>query len=287
MVKRTITSAAGIALLVLIFWTCERAPFVLNLVISLVAVLAVVEFLTAAGQKKRMGILISSGLYALLMPLVPLLETGAKIDSALSACVILTLFYAFFLFVYMILYHGSIQYHELASTLLFVLLIASSLTALPVVYSMGTWMHNSGTFYVVVLLVAAWAADIGAYLVGTFFGKHKLIPEVSPKKTVEGLIGGVVFNIACMLLMAWLYDALYANAGEQVRYPVFALAGLVGALISTIGDLTFSLVKRHHGVKDYGKIMPGHGGILDRIDSLVFVIPAVYVLFLFFPPVVG
>jgi len=285
MLKRTITSAAGILLLVLVFWVSERAPFVVNLVISLVAVLAVVEFLTATGQKKKAGILIPSGIYALLMPAMPFLEEIEKLDSALSACVVLTLFYAFFLFTYMILHHASIQYHEIASTLLFVLFIVSSLTVLPAVYSMGN-RTNSGAFYVVVLLVAAWAADIGAYLVGTFFGKHKLIPEVSPKKTVEGLIGGVVFNIACMLLIAWIYDA-FLSAGGEVHYLIFALAGLVGALISTVGDLSFSLVKRSHGVKDYGKIMPGHGGILDRIDSLVFVIPAIYVLFLFFPPVAG
>ncbi len=117
------------------------------------------------------------------------------------------------------------------------------------------------------LLVLIWAADTGAYFAGRALGKHKLAPQVSPGKTWEGAIGGVLLTLAAAALGAWWFD--YTG----IPALLFVLLGGVTALFSVIGDLTISMFKRQAGVKDAGRIFPGHGGILDRLDSLLAAAP--------------
>ena len=132
-----------------------------------------------------------------------------------------------------------------------------------------------GIIYVVMALCGAWLADSGAYFVGTFCGKHKLCPQISPKKTIEGFIGGVVTNGILFIAFAAVYSRIMAARGDifTVHYVTVCLLGMACALIGTVGDLTASLIKRHFQIKDYGNIMPGHGGLLDRFDSVLLVVP--------------
>ena len=102
------------------------------------------------------------------------------------------------------------------------------------------------------------------------FGKHKLAPVISPKKTVEGAAGGVLGATVLMLLVVYLFNT---HAGLDIHYGAAALMGAVGAVIGQVGDLSFSIIKRQTGIKDYGHIFPGHGGVLDRFDSVIFVAP--------------
>ena len=125
--------------------------------------------------------------------------------------------------------------------------------------------------YLVFTFMGAWVSDSGAYFVGTFFGKHKLCPSISPKKTVEGLIGGAVTNA-----LAFAALALFANnylLDIKLRISVFAIIGVICCILGLLGDLTASLIKRECGIKDYGNIMPGHGGAMDRFDSVVYIAP--------------
>lgn len=115
--------------------------------------------------------------------------------------------------------------------------------------------------------IAAWVTDSCALITGLLFGKHKLLPSVSPKKTIEGAIGGVVFCVAAFLLYAKLLEAFFNY--EIKSYVLIAICGLICSLVAVLGDLLFSAVKRASGIKDFGKLMPGHGGVLDRFDSLV------------------
>lgn len=136
----------------------------------------------------------------------------------------------------------------------------------------------SGGLLLLLPVLITWASDIGAYAVGRLMGKHKLIPSVSPGKTVEGAIGG----LAASMLVSWAYASfiLRPDAHLGFKYPPFG-ALLFGALISVaaqIGDLAESLLKREAGVKDSSQILPGHGGILDRFDSLLFVLPIAFVV---------
>ena len=132
---------------------------------------------------------------------------------------------------------------------------------------------DNGLYYVFLIFICAWADDTGAYFIGKLLGKHKLAPGISPKKTVEGSVGGVVFALlGCMIL------GLVAQFGfhMQVNYIALAIVGLIGPCLGQLGDLAASLMKRECGVKDFGHIMPGHGGLLDRFDSVILIAPFVY-----------
>ncbi|MBR6826219.1 MAG: phosphatidate cytidylyltransferase [Oscillospiraceae bacterium] len=140
---------------------------------------------------------------------------------------------------------------------------------------------EGGEFYILVAFLLSMVADSGAYFVGRAMGKHKLAPVISPKKTVEGAVGGAVVNILAMMGYTLLLNKCFGFT--QVNYVYAAIYGLLGAVFSIIGDLTLSVIKRQMKIKDYGNLMPGHGGILDRFDSTMMVAPLVELLMLLIP----
>lgn len=133
-----------------------------------------------------------------------------------------------------------------------------------------------GIFMVLFILFCAWFGDSGAYFVGTFFGKHKLCPLISPKKTVEGLIGGVVTVGVVTAITVLIYNSFILTE-HQLSYAVLIPLSMVASLVGVVGDLSASVIKREYNVKDFGNIMPGHGGVLDRFDSVTLVAPFLYV----------
>jgi len=127
-----------------------------------------------------------------------------------------------------------------------------------------------GQYVYLLVFIAAWVTDTFAYFTGVFFGKHKLIPKISPKKTVEGSVGGMIFCVVAFVI----YGAVLKRiAGFEPNYIGLCLVGLVMSVLSQLGDLLASAIKRSYGVKDYGKLFPGHGGILDRFDSILVLSP--------------
>ncbi len=154
--------------------------------------------------------------------------------------------------------------------------------ALVVPYSFSSMLkmntfENTGLFMIIATLCGAWLADSGAYFAGTFFGKTPLCPSISPKKTVEGVLGGVVCNGLILIIVGLFYD--FVLKGTSINYLPLFLAGMVCAIIGLVGDLTASIIKRQTGIKDYGNLMPGHGGVMDRFDSVLFVAPFMYYVF--------
>ena len=143
--------------------------------------------------------------------------------------------------------------------------------------------------YLAFLLGSAWWSDIGGYFTGMLCGKHKLCPEISPKKTVEGLLGGLVFAVLGNIGIMVLVNRLAAQGIGYLATPLTLHFGRIClltpllALLSVVGDLSFSIIKRTYGIKDYGNLMPGHGGVLDRFDSVLFIAPAVYFIALYLP----
>ena len=135
-----------------------------------------------------------------------------------------------------------------------------------------------GRLAVILPFVCAWLTDTGAYFIGSFYGKRKLVPEISPKKTVEGAAGGILFSVVGCVVFYFVLCASSKNyaATDAALIAEFALLGLVGSVISQFGDLIASCIKRDCNKKDYGSILPGHGGILDRFDSVIFVTPFIY-----------
>lgn len=137
-----------------------------------------------------------------------------------------------------------------------------------------TRMLNGGVYLVWLIFLGSWGSDTCAYCVGMLLGKHKLAPVLSPKKSIEGAVGGVVGAA----LLGLLYASLFGHEMTDVANPHLACAAACGiaAVISQIGDLAASAIKRNHEVKDYGHLIPGHGGVLDRFDSMLFTAPAIY-----------
>ena len=129
---------------------------------------------------------------------------------------------------------------------------------------------DEGSYGILVWMVAGTAilTDIFAYFTGYFFGKHKLAPVLSPKKTIEGALGGVLGSV--------LFSIVFALIAKLDIFPHMVLMGVVGSIFAQLGDLTASAFKRKIGIKDYGNIIPGHGGILDRVDSIIFTAPVIY-----------
>ena len=126
-----------------------------------------------------------------------------------------------------------------------------------------------GKIYVWLVFIIAFMTDIFAYFSGYLFGKHKLIPKVSPKKTIEGSIGGIMGSTIACIVFGYLFN---------INLAVVVFLGFFGSIVAQIGDLFASSIKRYVGIKDYGKLIPGHGGILDRFDSVILVSPFVYTI---------
>lgn len=139
-------------------------------------------------------------------------------------------------------------------------------------------MMQDGAYIVWLIFLCSWGCDTCAYLVGVMFGKHKMAPVLSPKKSIEGGIGGV----AGAALLGFIYATIFKDKitidNANIIFPIVCA---VGGIISQIGDLTASGIKRNHDIKDYSRLIPGHGGILDRFDSVIITAPIIYYLVAF------
>jgi len=145
-------------------------------------------------------------------------------------------------------------------------------------------MMTLGRYFILIPFVVAFLSDAGAYFAGIFLGKHKLAPVVSPNKTIEGALGGLLAAVVGMLLYGMILDFGFRF---EVNYLLCILYGLLGSAVGVFGDLCFSVIKRQTGIKDYGNLIPGHGGILDRFDSLMMVAPLMEALLFLLPVAVG
>lgn len=179
------------------------------------------------------------------------------------------------LFGEMMLCHTKLRFEKLCVTLVAGLLIPFLFTSLVRIHSQG-----EGRYLIMMPFLIAFLSDSCAYFVGIALGKHKLAPVISPKKTVEGLIGGVLGAVVGMALYCLVLDMAF---DFTVNYGFALIYGLVGSLGAVFGDLCFSVIKRQTGIKDYGNLIPGHGGILDRFDSMMMVGPIVEVLLILIP----
>lgn len=137
-----------------------------------------------------------------------------------------------------------------------------------------------GEYIVWLIFIGSWICDTCAYCTGMLFGRHKLAPVLSPKKSIEGSIGGVAG--AVIVAAGFAYFLVEKMVPDQTITLIFIIIGAVGAVVSQIGDLAASAIKRNHEIKDYGKLIPGHGGVLDRFDSVIFTAPMIYFLAVIF-----
>ena len=183
-----------------------------------------------------------------------------------------------YFFGYAVVCRGSLKFADVATHFTTFTYITVSFTALTLVRYLPY-----GLYCFLLVFLGSWVSDVFAYFVGCAIGKHKMIPEISPKKTWEGAIGGIFFTV-----VAFLVYGIIISLTTDVRpnYIVLAILGLLLSIVSIFGDLVASLIKREHGVKDYGYIFPGHGGVLDRFDSALAVAPVLFAICMLFPPFV-
>ncbi len=167
------------------------------------------------------------------------------------------------LFVYVFTY-PHYQYNQIMEAYFGIIYVSVMLS-----YVYQTRMLENGVYLVWLIFICSWGCDTCAYCAGRLFGKHKMAPVLSPKKTMEGAVGGVAGAAAIGALYA------YFTGGPVLAYIIISA---VGALISMVGDLSASAIKRNAGIKDYGTLIPGHGGVLDRFDSVIFTAPIIYYL---------
>ncbi len=261
MKTRILTGAIALVLFVAILILGEHAPWLIAVTISLLSLIGSVEFLTAKKLQREPVILVLTALFALSMPLL-----------ALTSVWYLPIFlYTIAIFSTMVLFRLRVTVSDVTFAYSGTMLISLSFACLSNLACTNGW----NCFYAIISLIGCWCADTAAYFTGSFLGKRKLCPNISPKKTVEGAIGGGIGAILGILLFGLLFDfVIYRNM--NVNYVSLLLIGIYTSVFSVLGDLVFSSVKRDCGIKDYGSLLPGHGGVLDRFDSSLFCIPFVF-----------
>lgn len=267
--------ASGIVGSILLFFVVWSGQIVLGLFILLVSILALNEFYSAVANIGCKPVKFVGYLSALYMFLIcskdKLMKLGINVEFLINprAVLIGVFLVLLILFCYVVFLHSKYNVSDIAATVFGVWYIVFLFSFVILIRNM-----NYGFFYVWLIFIGAFATDTFAYFSGYFFGKHKLMPEISPKKTVEGSIGGV---IGCAVVMG-AYGMYLINNGSAngVALYHFVVLGLICGVISQIGDWSASAIKRYVNIKDFGNIMPGHGGALDRFDSILFTAPVVY-----------
>lgn len=260
---RLLTAVIGIPLLVLLLLLAEVWSPVVAIIVAIATAFMTGEYLSANKLLKNFAVSVPCLLFSLLIPF-------PAITAYLYTAIIL---YIFVMFIFMIFSHRKITYSELAYSVTGTLLITLGMSAIPLICS-----NNTGiSFYFVTIFALPWMADAGGFFIGVTMGKHKLCPQISPKKTVEGAVGGIVFCVISAVLVGLIFQFLI-TPNIKINFLALILLGIIDAPISIIGDLSFSLVKRRYNIKDYGSIFPGHGGMLDRFDSIIFTAPVIVIL---------
>ena len=247
-----------------------RLPkIVMALLVAAMAAVAAYELLHRTGLVKQRRLVAYSMVMAFLV------ELWCFYDMPYVWTMIGALAFTTALFGEMLICHNTFPFCEIAYCYISGMILPLLLGSLVRIHN-----HPLGEYEIAIPFVLAFASDTGAYFAGSFFGKHKLAPVISPKKTVEGMVGGTVFTVLCMAVYGLIMEFGFHRV---VHYPAALVYGLIGSVSAVFGDLCFSAVKRQTGIKDYGNLFPGHGGILDRFDSMMIVAPLVELLLMILP----
>ena len=270
---RIISGAVAVVILAIVM--CFVKTPVFAVAVALMAALAVYEVLKAV-KVTHIELIIPAMLFALAFPLKVYIISN--IAFGIAVLVILAIM------IIQLLRFEKISFTETAITVFVMLTLSFAFGSLVFLRDgylgiSANYMENEGVYYIAIALLSAWMTDTCAYFTGFFLGRKKLCPKISPKKTVEGAIGGilgcVVFNIVATLI----YNVTLPE-GQSYSILLIIPISILLSVVGMCGDLSASVIKRNVGIKDYGKIMPGHGGIMDRFDSVAFTAPALYAVLL-------
>jgi len=275
-------------------------PIFLTIIISLICGIAAHELLRAAKLSKNKSVLAYTIISAVLVPFAvylsritaPANAAGISLDNFSTLMLITLLFSILFIFLSLLVIEAVLSFKNAkaikAGTQLKFRQIPIALSAgifipymLSCLINLKTMQY--GHLFVLLPIVAAFVTDSGAYFTGVTIGKKKAFPTISPNKTVEGYIGGTIAGTVGMLIYGII---LSYTTSLTIIFPALIIYGILGAFVTELGDLTFSYIKRKCGIKDYGNLIPGHGGALDRFDSMSFAAPTMYLLVMLLPAMI-
>lgn len=277
MKQRVLTSIVIIVIMLLL--GVFSATVVYPIALGGAAIVAVFEILRVIGLHKKLLLSIPAYLISAALPIIAYFVNREQEIIFLLAIAASLFVYMMWLMGVSVFSRGKTPFSRISEVFCAVTYVSVSFTSLSLLRYQN---EKYGLFVVVLAFLIPWICDVFAYFTGMLLGKHKLIPEVSPKKTVEGSIGGIVFAaIACGVYGLGL-DLIFADI--KVNYVVLVTFGAVLSIVSQLGDLVASLIKREYGAKDYGNIFPGHGGIMDRFDSVLATSTILLILTIIFPP---
>lgn len=260
MLKRVITGVVAILILlpVLIFSDTVLFP----IAISVISLVSLYELFQCTKMGKRFAVILPIYAFAAIAPFLMRYLADSE-EFALIAFIVAAV-YILYLFALVVWSHGKLPFGDAAAVFAMALYVIAAMSAITYIRAFP-W---GGEYIYLLIFLGAWITDTFAYFTGFLLGKHKLIPDVSPKKTVEGSIGGIVFCALSFVVFGLIVDHFF---GQDANLWFLLISGVIISLISQIGDLIMSVIKRHYGIKDFGKIFPGHGGMLDRFDSILAV----------------
>ena len=267
MKTRILVAAIGLPLLLVIVLLLPS--FATAILVAGMCGLAAYELLFAAGFLRHLRILI----YTIVAAVLVCFWSWFSLNRAVGCAIVLCFLGA--LFGEMLAAHTKLKFRSVCVAVFAGLILPYLLGAL-----IRLRCLPYGEFYILVAFILTMVPDSGAYFIGKALGKRKLAPIISPNKTVEGAVGGMLCGVAVMLLYTLILQLAF---GFSVNYLFAAIYGIVGSAASILGDLAFSVIKRQAKIKDYGTLLPGHGGILDRFDSTMLVAPLVELLLLTIP----
>ena len=250
MKTRIITATVALAAFIPVLFFSDTIVF--PIVIGLLSAVASYETVSALGAKDEKAISIVSAIFCFATPFLARYAMGGFILTVFAY-----LFYMLCLCVFLFPRVSAKQIMASAGSVIFVSAAFFGIVAI----------HEMYSYDYLLIFICAWMTDTAAIFGGKFFGKHKLAPNLSPKKTVEGLISGVLGSVIAFFVFALVLDH---GLGLEINYAKRLLLAVPGALIAQLGDLAASAIKRDCGIKDYGKLVPGHGGVMDRFDSVMF-----------------
>lgn len=270
MKKRIITAAVLVPLLLLVLFAAPK--WATAVLFSLVSGLAAFELTFSTGLVRHPRLVAYTVLAAILVPLWCCFGGNPVWGNAGL------LLFVLLMFMEMMLSNLRLKLSKVSICFMAGILLPYLLAS---IVRIMVW--DIGRYLVLIPFVVAFMSDTGAYFIGSRFGRHKLAPEISPNKSVEGVLGGMIFAVLSMLLYCLILSLAFKC---QVNYAFALIYGLVGSVAGVFGDLCFSVIKRQTGIKDYGNLMPGHGGALDRFDSMHVVAPLIELLLMVLPAVV-
>jgi phosphatidate cytidylyltransferase len=277
MKKRTIT-AVFILLVMIPIILLSKYP-IYSIALSALAVMATYEILHAIGVEKNWYLSVPAYILAGVFPFASYFVTAQTRFTYLLTIAALLYVYMIYIMGVAVFSKGRTSFKVIAEVFLSITYVIVSFTSLSMIRYID---KDIGLYKLILVFIVAWVCDSMAYVVGSLFGKHKLIPEISPKKTVEGAIGGIASAVIAYMLFGLILDLAIPNM--KVNYIVLAVFALVLSVVSQLGDLIASLIKREHSIKDFGNLLPGHGGIMDRFDSIMAVSTILLILSIVFPP---